>query len=80
MTSVIVHPKVPTDLLDKSKEMTREITCKLPVKRGHCRALFPRWRYDSETKKCYEFGFGGCDGNGNNFLSEKDCMKYCEGV
>lgn len=54
--------------------------CLLPLRKGVCRALIPRWSYDIETKKCVEFKFGGCDGNGNNFGTEKQCMEVCEGV
>lgn len=54
--------------------------CLLPIRKGVCRALIPRWSYDPKTKKCTEFKFGGCDGNGNNFGTEKQCMDACEGV
>lgn len=54
--------------------------CLLPIRKGVCRALIPRWSYDPETKKCIEFKFGGCDGNGNNFGTEKQCMDACEGA
>lgn len=54
--------------------------CLLPIRKGVCRALIPRWSYDLETKKCIEFKFGGCDGNGNNFGTEKQCMDACRGV
>lgn len=54
--------------------------CLLPIRKGVCRALIPRWSYDPETKKCTEFKFGGCDGNGNNFGTEKQCMESCEGA
>ncbi|PNF27026.1 hypothetical protein B7P43_G11924, partial [Cryptotermes secundus] len=56
-----------------------ESVCSLPAVRGHCRALLPRWRYDPSTGKCTEFKFGGCDGNGNNFRTEQQCMKICAG-
>ncbi|XP_065078495.1 kunitz-type serine protease inhibitor taicotoxin-like [Ochlerotatus camptorhynchus] len=54
--------------------------CKLPVRKGVCRALLPRWRYDPESKTCHEFTFGGCDGNANNFLTYEKCMDTCNGV
>lgn len=54
--------------------------CLLPMARGHCRALLSRWTYDVETGKCIEFKFGGCDGNGNNFASEKVCLDTCAGT
>ena len=33
--------------------------CRLPMKRGLCRALMPRWHYDPIAKECMEFKFGG---------------------
>lgn len=51
--------------------------CMLPVRKGVCRALIPRWSYDPTTKECKEFKFGGCDGNGNNFPSQRQCMDTC---
>jgi hypothetical protein len=33
--------------------------CRLPMKRGLCRALMPRWHYDPVAKSCMEFKFGG---------------------
>jgi hypothetical protein len=57
----------------------RPEVCDLPPARGHCRALLPRWTYDVAARKCQEFRFGGCDGNGNNFMSEADCLETCGG-
>lgn len=54
--------------------------CLLPMRKGVCRALIPRWTYDPTTKECKEFKFGGCDGNGNNFSTEKQCMETCKGM
>lgn len=55
-------------------------TCLMPKRKGNCRALLQRWRYNSDTKDCEEFNFGGCDGNANNFMSYKQCMTVCKGV
>lgn len=62
------------------KEMKPGERCILPVRKGVCRALIPRWSYDPKTKECREFKFGGCDGNGNNFSSRKQCMETCRGI
>lgn len=56
---------------------TRKSVCHLPAVRGNCRALLPRWRYDPKKGKCAEFKFGGCNGNGNNFTTRRQCMKTC---
>lgn len=54
--------------------------CRMPARKGVCRALIPRWSYDAQKKDCVEFKFGGCDGNDNNFPSYKSCMSTCEGM
>lgn len=62
---------------DESKQVQTVDRCMLPVRKGVCRALIPRWNYDSTTKTCKEFKFGGCDGNGNNFSTRKQCLEMC---
>lgn len=37
----------------------RQERCRLPMKRGLCRALLPRWSYDPVAQQCIEFKFGG---------------------
>lgn len=54
--------------------------CVQPMRKGVCRALIPRYTYDPKSKDCREFKFGGCDGNGNNFTSRKQCMETCKGI
>lgn len=51
--------------------------CRLPVRKGLCRALIPRWNFDAATGECKEFKFGGCDGNGNNFETQQQCENMC---
>ncbi|KAI1897921.1 hypothetical protein AGOR_G00088260 [Albula goreensis] len=47
---------------------------------GPMSGYFPRWRYDSVTEACVQFGYGGCRGNLNNYLSEKECSSACQGI
>lgn len=56
-----------------------EDICGLAEVRGSCRAMLTRFRYDSKLKKCIMFHFGGCDSNGNNFVSEDKCNEFCRG-
>lgn len=66
---------------NESKDMSPSERCMLPVfVKGFCRALIPRWSYDPLTKDCKEFKFGGCDGNGNNFTTRKQCLGVCKGI
>lgn len=48
-----------------------------PFVRGLCRALVPRWTYDAESNECKNFGYGGCGGNKNNFVTQDECERKC---
>nr|UQV80933.1 platelet inhibitor 1 [Necator americanus] len=45
---------------------------------GPCLALFTKWGFNSTSGKCEEFTYGGCQGNGNKFDTEKECRNRCE--
>lgn len=68
------------DSQESVKQLKASERCALPIRRGVCRALIPRWSYDPTTKDCKEFKFGGCDGNSNNFGNYKQCMEICRGI
>ncbi|XP_070793705.1 WAP, Kazal, immunoglobulin, Kunitz and NTR domain-containing protein 2 [Pituophis catenifer annectens] len=51
--------------------------CNLPALQGHCKAYEPRWAYNSLTKQCQSFIYGGCGGNENNFESREACEESC---
>lgn len=63
--------------LASGRPTTATERCRLPVRKGVCRALIPRWSFDPSTGECREFKFGGCDGNGNNFESQQQCENMC---
>nr|CAH8840402.1 unnamed protein product [Trichobilharzia regenti] len=44
---------------------------------GPCKALDLRYYYNWSAGVCTEFEFGGCNGNGNNFLTFEECNKTC---
>lgn len=67
-------------IANENKQMRAVDRCMLPVRKGVCRALIPRWSYDPKSKTCKEFKFGGCDGNSNNFSTRKQCLEMCEGL
>ena len=54
--------------------------CELPKKAGICGATNLRFYYDSASKQCKEFNYGGCGGNGNNFEDEYECKLACAGI
>ncbi|CAN8032159.1 unnamed protein product [Ixodes persulcatus] len=51
--------------------------CNLPADTGPCRAKMPRWYFNSETRECETFIYGGCRGNANNFLTRQLCLLTC---
>merc|ERR1719458_485690 len=51
--------------------------CQLPPVTGNCRAAFSRFYYDASSDQCRQFTYGGCGGNGNNFLTRRDCNSKC---
>ncbi|KAH7973007.1 hypothetical protein HPB52_020217 [Rhipicephalus sanguineus] len=51
--------------------------CSLPMDKGPCSGLFPRYYYKSATKTCEEFAYGGCGGNANNFKTLHECESKC---
>ncbi|XP_045537794.1 papilin isoform X3 [Papilio machaon] len=51
--------------------------CELPMEEGPCAGSFARWSFDQKTRRCFQFVWGGCAGNGNRFTSEAACMQRC---
>ncbi|CAF0824528.1 unnamed protein product, partial [Rotaria sordida] len=47
--------------------------CNSPKVTGPCRAAFPRFHYNSATRSCESFVYGGCGGNKNNFRTKAEC-------
>uniref|UniRef100_V9KSN1 Kunitz-type protease inhibitor 1-like protein n=1 Tax=Callorhinchus milii TaxID=7868 RepID=V9KSN1_CALMI len=54
--------------------------CMADVKVGLCRGAFPRWAYNGKRGVCEKFTYGGCKGNQNNYVTEKECWQACNGV
>lgn len=51
--------------------------CLLPAVQGPCKAWEPRWAWNSATRQCQAFAYGGCRGNANSFRSKKECEANC---
>lgn len=51
--------------------------CDQPRTEGPCRGNYSRFYYDKTSEKCEVFTYGGCKGNSNNFLTEKECHQRC---
>uniref|UniRef100_A0A6I8PHS6 WAP four-disulfide core domain 8 n=1 Tax=Ornithorhynchus anatinus TaxID=9258 RepID=A0A6I8PHS6_ORNAN len=53
--------------------------CEEPVEVGRCMGHIPMYYYNSKTKKCESFIYGGCQGNENQFKTIEECMARCGG-
>ncbi|UYV74460.1 hypothetical protein LAZ67_11003605 [Cordylochernes scorpioides] len=53
--------------------------CCRPAYTGPCRAAMSRWYFDCETGTCQRFIYGGCQSNGNNFATQQECLRSCQG-
>jgi len=52
--------------------------CQLPAETGRCKANIKRWFFNTASQKCETFKWGGCDGNENNFITERECSITCD--
>jgi len=52
--------------------------CSQPKASGSCRASLQRFYYNSATKTCELFTYGGCQGNENNFKTKAQCETTCK--
>ncbi|KAK0683564.1 KCP protein, partial [Pygoscelis papua] len=59
------------------RECRESCLCRLPKAVGRCRASMPRWWFNVTGGSCQSFVFGGCEGNGNNFPTERECRESC---
>ncbi|KAM5156748.1 collagen alpha-4(VI) chain-like [Mantella aurantiaca] len=52
--------------------------CLLEVNHGTtCRDFQRMWYYIKDVDACSQFWYGGCDGNGNRFKTENECLQTC---
>ncbi|KAF9804783.1 hypothetical protein SFRURICE_007686 [Spodoptera frugiperda] len=64
-------------VLNSRRLIAKRKVCLLRPDNGPCRADVISWYYDARKRKCYRFFYGGCQGNGNNFVSEEICKETC---
>ena len=47
---------------------------------GTCSNTTLRYYYDQNCECCQTFKYSGCDGNNNNFETERQCLSKCSGL
>jgi Kunitz/Bovine pancreatic trypsin inhibitor domain/WAP-type (Whey Acidic Protein) 'four-disulfide core' len=52
--------------------------CTDPEYKGTCFEDETKYYFDTTTKQCRSFLYGGCNGNGNRFYSLLECRRYCQ--
>ncbi|CRK88105.1 CLUMA_CG001890, isoform A [Clunio marinus] len=55
-----------------------DANCLLKPERGSCDRDVTQYAFNPDTKKCEEFKYGGCGGNGNRFMTLSLCRRHCE--
>ncbi|XP_050510138.1 papilin isoform X5 [Diabrotica virgifera virgifera] len=58
-------------------EFRAQDVCNMDRDPGPCRGYFIKYYYDRDTRRCEQFAYGGCRGNGNRFSSEEECAQIC---
>jgi len=61
----------------KETHIAEPDVCQLAKMVGPCRARHIRYYYNVNSRVCEEFVYGGCQPNGNNFLSMESCNAKC---
>jgi len=60
-----------------ARPFDREKVCSLDYHTGPCNDLSIRWYFSKANNSCKPFIYGGCEGNENNFHTEKKCQQQC---
>ncbi|CAO2587809.1 Protein AMBP [Lemmus lemmus] len=60
--------------------LKKEDSCQLSYSEGPCLGMIERYYYNGASMACETFQYGGCLGNGNNFISEKECLQTCRTI
>ncbi|KAH9515020.1 hypothetical protein Btru_021689 [Bulinus truncatus] len=54
--------------------------CQEKAEVGRCKAMIPRFHFNSSIRQCQLFYYGGCGGNGNSFETKEQCEGRCLGA
>ncbi|XP_041741391.1 protein AMBP-like [Coregonus clupeaformis] len=75
----IVLPELPSEegSGDDTMMFRSEESCNAKPDTGPCYGAVQRYFYNSTSMACQLFTYGGCMGNQNNFVTERDCLQSC---
>nr|XP_014348129.1 PREDICTED: kappaPI-theraphotoxin-Hs1a-like isoform X2 [Latimeria chalumnae] len=59
------------------KQRPEETACLMKKEAGECKGHIIMWYFDNAKMKCKSFIYGGCGGNGNRFMTWKQCTEFC---
>lgn len=65
---------------DDDDDDSQDPACFEPINKGNCLAHHVRYAYNVELEFCVIFIYGGCGGNGNNFLTGPECVEACDAL
>ncbi|XP_069504629.1 collagen alpha-1(XXVIII) chain [Ambystoma mexicanum] len=65
------------DIEETTVASHKDSRCSEPLKPGPCRNYVVKWYYDEKANSCARFWYGNCNGNNNQFDSEKECVGWC---
>ncbi|KAK9886678.1 hypothetical protein WA026_017598 [Henosepilachna vigintioctopunctata] len=58
-------------------EFSGQDVCEREKDAGPCDQNYPKYYYNKQTRRCLQFVYGGCGGNGNRFSSARECESLC---
>lgn len=78
MESITIIIKACTHTGVSTTTVSPSDRCSLPADIGPCDGIETKWFFNSVTKMCKEFTYGGCDGNDNRFNDKASCEMACK--
>lgn len=64
-------------IYDNTVEKHTDDICSLAKDIGPCFGDYLRYYWDRQIQQCRPFNYGGCQGNGNNFINQDECYLTC---
>jgi len=75
-SSPLLSPVLPSTVSPPARSRPAP-DCLLAPDSGPCTDRLQRFYFDSQSKQCQSFDYGGCVGNGNNHFTLSDCQRRC---